>query len=242
LVDRRNQLRIKKRAKRKNQIRRNRAFNVSTASSHDSRIARGIWPRASTCSRSGDTGLILIPEHFSFLEDPVRAIATLDEFKSALLDRKIHRIFLDFAKCSVLDLCASSVMTVMALGARRPRAKNGKSFSGNYPATERAKILLQSSGLLSYIQTNAPILPVDVQSKLKVFPIRSGHSRRPGASPACDRATTRLVEYFDDCLASSVQIWLGKQLLGQKDHTVQENTGNVGLQLVHSVPQPQRED
>jgi transcriptional regulator with XRE-family HTH domain len=40
----------------------------------------------------------------------------------------------------------------------------------------------------------------------------------------------------------TMQIWLGKQLLGQKDHTVQENTGNVGLQLVHSVPQPQRKD
>jgi hypothetical protein len=39
-----------------------------------------------------------------------------------------------------------------------------------------------------------------------------------------------------------MQIWLGKQLLAQKDHTVQENTGNVGLQLVHSVPQPKRED
>jgi hypothetical protein len=40
----------------------------------------------------------------------------------------------------------------------------------------------------------------------------------------------------------TMQIWLGKQLLGQKDHTVQENMGNVGLQLVHSVPQPKRED
>ena len=40
----------------------------------------------------------------------------------------------------------------------------------------------------------------------------------------------------------TMQIWLGKQLLGQRDHTVQENMGNVGLQLVHSVPQPKRED
>lgn len=40
----------------------------------------------------------------------------------------------------------------------------------------------------------------------------------------------------------TMQIWLGKQLLGQKDHTVQENTSSVGVQLVHSIPQPQRED
>jgi hypothetical protein len=39
----------------------------------------------------------------------------------------------------------------------------------------------------------------------------------------------------------TMQIWLGKQLLGQKDHTVQENAGSLGVQLVHSVPQPQRE-
>jgi transcriptional regulator with XRE-family HTH domain len=40
----------------------------------------------------------------------------------------------------------------------------------------------------------------------------------------------------------TMQIWLGKQLLGQKDHNVQEHAGIVGLQLVHSVPQPQREE
>jgi hypothetical protein len=40
----------------------------------------------------------------------------------------------------------------------------------------------------------------------------------------------------------TMQIWLGKQLLGQKDHTLAEQSGSIGLQLVHSVPQPKRED
>ena len=39
----------------------------------------------------------------------------------------------------------------------------------------------------------------------------------------------------------NMQIWLGKQLLGQKNHAVQENSGSVGLQLIHIVPQPQRD-
>jgi hypothetical protein len=40
----------------------------------------------------------------------------------------------------------------------------------------------------------------------------------------------------------NMQIWLGKQLLGQKNHAVQENSGSVGLQLIHIVPQPQRDE
>jgi hypothetical protein len=39
----------------------------------------------------------------------------------------------------------------------------------------------------------------------------------------------------------TMQIWLGKQLLGQKDHTVQENTGRLPIQLIHSIPSPNRE-
>jgi hypothetical protein len=36
----------------------------------------------------------------------------------------------------------------------------------------------------------------------------------------------------------TMQIWLGKELLGQRDHTEQEHTGSVGGQLVDDCPRP----
>src|ERR1700722_2286745 len=40
----------------------------------------------------------------------------------------------------------------------------------------------------------------------------------------------------------TMQIWLGKQLLGQRDRTEQEHTGNVGLTMIHDCPRPKREE
>jgi hypothetical protein len=40
----------------------------------------------------------------------------------------------------------------------------------------------------------------------------------------------------------TMQIWLGKQLLGQRDRSEQEHTGSLGVRLVHDCPRPKREE
>jgi hypothetical protein len=176
--------------------------------------------------------VVRVPETFSFIENPIETLSALDDLHAAIADASVHEIFIDFGKCKTLDLCASTVMTVMVLKATRRRSRKRKSFAlrGNYPAGERAKILLQGSGLLKYLKTTAEVLPLSIQSKLIMMELRSGFSRRPEKSAKCDQATTSLVEYVNSCLAKtgatltgfgnqSLGILIGETIANAEEHS-----------------------
>jgi hypothetical protein len=204
LRDERNELIRKKRLKRQllksSKERRWGRFQQTV-----SRLRPGdIWPRpVAPYLISRDFAVVKVPEQFSFIEDPISTMRTLGELSAAVKKTRILRVFIDFERCRTLDLCASTAMTVILLQAIRGRRRKAFELRGNYPSNERAKILLRSSGLLKYLKTTAPILPAEIESKLLVMDICSGYSGRPEKSVKCDQATTKLVDYVNDCLSRS---------------------------------------
>ncbi len=207
MLDKRNELIRKKRQKRflvqaeKKRARGKleRLVSLAKKASNDE-----IWAsKANADLLTRSSAVVKVPETFSFIEDPEAAIDALDKLHAALVDRKIHDIYIDFSTWKILDLCASTVMTAIVLRARSRRKRKKAALHGNYPATERAKILLRSSGLLNYVKTTAPILPLAIRSKLFVMDLRSGFSAKPERSHKCDQATTSLLDYIQKCLSLS---------------------------------------
>jgi hypothetical protein len=182
---------------------------------------------------------ITVPKTFSFIDDPIAAMETLDSLSAAIRDRTVNRVFIDFHKCETLDLCASAAMTVIALRTRRSRTGRTFGFEGNYPCTNRAKILLRGSGLLKYLKTTAPILPFETAARLKLMELRMGYSRRPERSMKCDQATTQLVTYVNDCLGDSKAALtdFGKQrlatLIGEAIANAEEHSNGPWYATAH---------
>jgi hypothetical protein len=232
LKDKRNELIRAKRLKRfrLEQQKETQKKARKQALQRTNRYSEDVWPQLTTPRlTSRGRAVVIIPKVFSFIDDPVSTIETLNSLSSAVRDRNVHYVFIDFSKCQTLDLCASTAMTIIVLRAKRSRSGKAFGFQGNYPSTERAKILLRSSGLLKYLKTNAPILPSEIASQLKLMELRSGHSTRPERSAKCDQATTQLVAYVDNCLKESgAQLtahgksWLGT-LIGETIANAEEH-------------------
>jgi hypothetical protein len=164
-----------------------------------------IWPyRAPIQEYEKRKAFIKIPEVFSFLEDPVSAIASLSNLHSAVSSRHIKHVHIDHSDCKQLDLCASAVMDILVVRARKKR-KFGANFSlsGLYPQDERVKILLQASGLLNSIGHTDSILPTEIAKQIRVVKRRSGFSAKSEVSAKCDQASTALTDYVDSCLERS---------------------------------------
>lgn len=135
--------------------------------------------------------LIVIPEEFSFLDNPDESIQTLKYIYYYGTQSLCKSIFFDHSKCKNLGICASAAMDVISLEIRRVRKAMDRRFSyhGVLPDPGDVTDILQISGLLKHLGLRVP----EKKSILKLDLQRSEDDGVVG---------TRVVEYFRQCLAT----------------------------------------
>lgn len=105
-----------------------------------------------------------------------------------------RKVFVDQKACTLMDLCANSLMSIVGLEASRNRKI---SFSGRYPESEEQHEIVLSSGLPKVLGFAG-----EEPEGFLCFKLRRGRKGDGAAesSTEAERVTTRLAQYVDHCL------------------------------------------
>jgi hypothetical protein len=155
--------------------------------------------------RAKETAYLKIPERFSFITNPEATIATIDEMAASLKDRRIATVFFDHSDCEELDLCASAVMDTLFLARKGIYQRGARKINAGGAYSKKnddVNVLLVSNGIIRNLNIARPRnIPPEVQERLRVFPLKTGYRTPPEQSSDVERTATRLVEFFNSCLA-----------------------------------------
>jgi hypothetical protein len=149
------------------------------------------------------TAHIEIPQEFSFINDPDGALACIGRLVDCLRDERVNTLLFDHRNCEHLDLCASAVMDVIFLRGKSNASLRSRKLTagGFFSSNDDVNVLLKSNGILKNLNhPSAEAIPPGLKERLRVFELFSGHRTPPEKTSDAERASTKLVEFFDSCL------------------------------------------
>lgn len=152
---------------------------------------------------SHETERIVIPKVFSLIENPEESLRVIDKIRIAAAQKRIHHIYIDHQNCDELGLCASSVMDVLLLKARKRRLKGNKLYiSGKLPRDQSVSVMLRASGIPHQLGLVESVLPEEQEELVKRCELTSGRASRVEKAKERNAAAMSLKHYFNDCLDS----------------------------------------
>jgi hypothetical protein len=184
----------KKRAKRRAKPRKRKAQRRVGRVSATNPIAKR-KPR-----RPHETAKLKIPKVFSFIDNPVETLQTIEKLQKMVVPASVKELRIDHSACKRLDLCASAVMDVTLLQAQNRRRGNQLDLRGTYSDDVSVNMMLRGSGILKQIAHPDSILPKDTEAVIRTCDLFSGKASRIERSRKCDEAATKLTDYFNKCL------------------------------------------
>jgi len=191
---RRWQLIRKKREKRRSKPRKRKTRRSAVA-------ARTSQPKAERKHRRPhESAKLKIPKVFSFIDNPVETLQTIEKLQSVIARASIKELKIDHSGCKKLDLCASAVMDVTLLQAQNRRKGNQLDLRGTYSDEADVNMMLRGSGILKQIAHPDSKLPKEIEATIRTCDLFSGKASRIERSRKCDEAATKLTDYFNQCL------------------------------------------
>jgi len=165
---------------------------------------------------------------FCFLQNPEETLKFISKLRSVLSNRSIRSIHLDHKGCRHLGLDASVIMDTMLLEARAKRAQKGlKLFlSGRHPDDADVRSMLRAAGIFRSIGHPESLLPEPPDLTIVTCPLLRGDAKRPELSQTRDAAGTKIIEYFQKCLAMH-QVSLNDRGVSHLADLVTEVLGNA---------------
>ena len=137
---------------------------------------------------------IRFPKVFSFIEAPDDAIEVLNDLVRFSLEGRNKDIDIRQDECSLIDHCAESAATALAIQARGwPMVR----FQGTFPQSQEQREIVLATGLASRIGANLP----EPDGFLK-FRLQHGRGSRGTAERSAPKEVfaSRLTLYVNDCL------------------------------------------
>ncbi len=173
-------------------------------------VGIALIPRRGDIRRHGmgreQVATIKIPRVFSFLQDPAGAMQTLERIRSIAGRNNIRHIEIDHSGCETLGLCASVVMDVSLMQAKRHRAKRVPlTISGKFSEQiGRAVNALMQSERDSASRWGSPesFLDAELEKRVRRADLLQGTSNWRERSPQRNIAAEALTTYFNSCLLS----------------------------------------
>jgi hypothetical protein len=150
--------------------------------------------------RTHEIAKLKIPKVFSFIDNPVEALQTIEELQKIVIPASVKELIIDHSACKKLDLCASAVMDVTLLQAQNRRRGNQLDLRGTYSDDVDVNMMLRGSGILKQIAHPDSILPKETEATIRTCDLFSGKASRIERSKKCDEAATKLTDYFNQCL------------------------------------------
>ncbi len=143
----------------------------------------------------------VIPETFSFIDDPKTALETLQRLEAVVNRQDIREIHLDHSRTKRLGLCASVVMDRLLLEGDAKRPKSHRLLIGGTHSRELdVAIMLRATGIMRHLGHPEAELPGEIENRIRRSTLFSGKATSLGRSRERDIAGTKLVDYFNQCL------------------------------------------
>jgi hypothetical protein len=161
-------------------------------------LGLSFWRSSSVRPLTGHYHFV-VPKTFSLLENLEESLEALMAFSLRLGSEATTSVYIDHLNCEHLDLCASAVLDVLILRARRFRRSRFQ-LSGRYSQNEKVNVLLRSIGLLANIRHAHANLPKEVINRFELFGLQIGHRSNPARSTTSERVSGQLVEFLDKCV------------------------------------------
>ena len=153
-----------------------------------------------------------IPRIFSFTENPDETIEALQRLYSISLLRDVENIFVDHSHCEVLGIGASTVMDIFILSLKKDRNQRGKKLTlhGILSSSTQINDIIYVSGLLKHLGiTKYAPTPINIR-KLDLINGGKGIQESKDPSGKSGVASTLIVEYYNECLATQGFIFTSK--------------------------------
>lgn len=156
-----------------------------------------------------------LPPVFSFIDAPKETLEAVNTFVSHLLARP-QVIVVDHSQCVSSDHCAESVLSALAMDARKA---SGIRFRGILPKDPLQRARIMMTGL-----PDALGLTVDKRPEFYPFRLRMGRKHKELARRSSEReiVTTELTEYINSCV-----LRFGKRLSDDATEGVSRMIGEV---------------
>ncbi len=195
-----------------------------------------VWPVGQLPVRVSPNMTIVMPKVFSLIENPYETLNTIIGFRGLLDYGNVRFVETDYSQCEKLDLCASVVLDVLAIRAKKQRSlRNRKiTFGGVYSKKPEIDIMLFSSGMLKNVgSASTSNLSPELLERLRFSELRQGRATSPELTSETEIAASELAEFFDQCLVAEghrlQRSWKGNliQLLTEVlDNAEEHGSGN----------------
>lgn len=163
-----------------------------------------IWPVVSGVKYSGRVDF-QIPVRFSMIDNPEGTIAFLQRLRTVVGSDKVTHISIDHRTCEHTDLCASVLMDVILMTARRHWAwtKQRVKVEGSLPPpTSPIHKLLVNSGVVANLIGPSNI-PKELLEGVHKFKLVKGGLTSPIDSARKEIVSSDLAAYFASCLRTA---------------------------------------
>lgn len=149
--------------------------------------------------------VVTIPKVFSIIEDPSRALATIQAFAKAVRQRKIHSICVDQASIEVYDLAAMALLDTVATEISVEARHKGQKilFSGKYPKPLAIRRFIRSMGIVKHLKVSHEVAKGPEVAKIRVFDRRNRHyyvSQDPTKADFKSKTIVGFVDHVNECL------------------------------------------
>jgi hypothetical protein len=137
---------------------------------------------------------IVFPERFSFIEAPDEALSVLFELVRYVVGGRTGKLNMQQRDCSLLDLCAESVASVLGLEAK----KLSVGFKGVFPKDPNQRDIVLTAGLPRNLR-----VPLPEPKGFFTFELYRGRKTADSAFVSSQREvqSDKLTQYVNDCLA-----------------------------------------
>ena len=143
---------------------------------------------------SGEKYHLRCPRNFSFIDKPQDTLRAFTSFTSACVASGIKSIYVNQQHCDFIDHCAESVLTAMALEAKRSQI----TFSGHFPDDPQQREIVLATGMAGTLG-----VPLPQPSGFLSFPLFRGQGgpQEARVSSLGEVTSTKFTDYINRCLA-----------------------------------------
>jgi hypothetical protein len=163
-----------------------------------------MWPVQRNNHHHGSVDL-RIPRQFSMIENPNETIEFLNTLRSVVGSPDVTEINIDHETCEHTDLCASVLMDVMLMAARKHWrwTKQRVVVRGTLPPPEHPiHKLLVNSGVVANVVRPSNV-PVILTTGIHKFELVKGSKSAPLSSGRKEIVSSGLAAYFANCMRMS---------------------------------------
>lgn len=147
----------------------------------------------------------IAPEVFSVMENPIGTISALADFACQLAIPKVRSVRIDLNKIKTYDLAANALLDILVeeVTAKARQTRRKVKWNGSYPADDDQRRLVQSLGVIKFLEVAHEYAPQEEASRVVAFHDRAKHYIRAVRANETDkksRVTQRFADHVNKCL------------------------------------------